>query len=204
MSDYIINRPDIGCFVQIFRGGVPKEIADDMLILLKDECTTRYSITVYGNTTMQPRTNVLYADDNISYMHYSTVDMPAKLWNPQMDYLRNFVSQGDFHPNSCLVNGYIEPKDRVGLHRDKEMEGNNTVCTVSFGGTRRFVFKPYKKSPIVDQLDVHDVELYHGDIVYMYGNTNIHYEHEIPAPRVKDTFDKSPRYSATFRQIPIR
>ena len=144
-------------------------------------------------------------------MDYSNSAIPSLGWREELEELRYLVSSDSFRPNSCLVNGYIDIEDRVGLHRDKDLfDGSNFVCTVSLGGTRRFIFRRWKgkipeskKVPEgVEIPEIVETELNEGDVVYMYGNTNFYFEHEIAKYRkTKDSFEYAPRYSCTFRVI---
>lgn len=202
-KEILFEYPEINSFCEIWRRVIPSEDCKTIYDILERDCTMRYPITVYGRETVQPRTNCVYADEHISEMNYSTATIPAIPWDPKIRELRDLVSTSEFVPDSCLVNGYILEKDTVGLHRDKYLkDGNNVVCTVSFGGSRRFIFKPYKKIQCPIELPTFETILNEGDVVYFYGDTNVYFEHEIPKYRkTKDNFEFAPRYSATFRQI---
>lgn len=184
----------------IFRKVVDKSL----LKRLKKYFTKKYPITVYGNKTVTPRTQLLFADEGIDSMNYSTTNIPSKSWTEDTIELKNIVKElstytrvKKFSPNSCLVNGYIEKKDKVGAHRDKNLkDGNDIVCTVSIGGTRRFTFRKYKENIIIK-----DIEVNNGDAIFIMGNLNNNYTHCIETHRQEDNFEFKPRYSCTFRNI---
>lgn len=188
----------------IFRSVVNNDLLKRLKKYFTKKCTKRYPITIHGNETITPRTQLLFADEGIDYMNYSTTQIPSKNWNDDLSELREVVKElatytrvGKFLPNSCLVNGYINPEDKVGAHRDKNLkDGNDIVCTVSIGGTRRFTFRKYKENKII-----HEIEVHNGDVVFMMGDINTDYTHSIEAYRQKDTFEFKPRFSATFRHI---
>ena len=203
MPESLINFPEINSYVVIYRNIVPPQECEILFKILERDCTIRYPITVYGRETIQPRTNCVYSDDGINEMKYSTATIKTIPWNNTVKSLRDSVSHDEFHPDSALINGYLNREDKVGFHRDKFLkDSNNTVCTVSIGGTRRFRFRPYKNISCPVQLpDKIETYLNNGDIVYMHGNTNIYFEHEIPSMRINERFEFYPRYSVTFRQI---
>ncbi len=199
----IINRKD--CYCYIFRNVVDENLCERIFDKLLRKCTKRYAITVFNREGITPRTQLLYADDIIKEMNYSTVKIPAKPWTEDMSILRDFCKDlihythiSSFKPNSCLINGYIEETDMVGAHRDKGLkDGNDIVCTVSLGGTRRFVFRDHKTKAIEA-----DVLLNEGDVVFMCGDTNKEFTHEIPKYRkTMDKWEFKERFSATFREI---
>lgn len=209
--EFLVHIPEINCFVEVFRNAIPKAKCEKILECVTEDCSHRYPIKVFDKIVEQPRCNCLYADDDISRMDYSNSSIPKQPWNDVMEDLRYLVSSETFHPNSCLVNGYIGLTDCVGLHRDKDLfDGNNFVCTVSIGGTRLFRFVPYT-GKISDKMRIPEgvelpkkIETYlnEGDVVYMYGNTNYYFQHEIA--KYRKTIDKyvfKPRYSCTFRVI---
>jgi alkylated DNA repair dioxygenase AlkB len=144
-------------------------------------------------------------------MDYSNSAIPAQPWHPKMDELKYLISSDTFHPNSALINCYERVTDHVSPHRDKDLfDGNNFVCTVSLGGTRLFRFTPYTgvisaKMKLPEGLELpKKIETYlnEGDVVYMYGNSNYYFQHEIA--KYRKTIDKyvfKPRYSCTFRVI---
>lgn len=203
--EFVINIPELNCFCIVYRCGVPADQIEDIKNCLIDDCTERYSITVFNNQTLAPRTNCFYADDGINGMKYSSTVIPAIPWKPPIQRLRDLVCRENFIPDSCLVNGYLNPKDKIGEHRDHKTDGvHNIVCTVSFGGSRFIKFRPYKPEweklsiPIPDPMEI---KLNECDIVYMYGNMNVFFTHEILNVRKKDNIVFEPRYSATFRVI---
>lgn len=195
--EYLINIPEKECYVLIYRNAISTDLCERLLNVLKVDCIHRYPNKVFGRITEQPRCNCLYADDDITQMDYSNSAVPSMKWNSEMLELKRLISSDNFNPNSCLVNGYITNIDMVGAHKDKNLlDGNNTVCTVSLGGTRLFRFKQ------CDTKDVIETYLNQGDVVYMYGKTNEYFTHEIPKYRKTiDKYEFKPRYSCTFRTI---
>lgn len=87
------------------------------------------------------------------------------------------------------------PEHNVGWHRDKGLKDDlNTIVTVSIGAPRKFKLRDYNTKKVC-----YDNYLYDGDIVVMFKETNINYEHSIAKAYKKD--DQSPRISFTFRVL---
>ena len=190
-----------GCYLKLYDNLLIQEELEDCLDVCEEYCVKRYPITVFGKKTIQPRTNCAFVDIETygDTVEYSTARIKAFQWHPTIFDVSKIVSTRSFQPNMCLVNGYIRKTDRVGAHRDKKLlDEFNTVCTVSLGGTRRMIFRPYDKN---SELETLEFEVRHGDVLYMRGRTNELYTHEIAQVRKKDTFPFEPRYSLTFREM---
>ena len=197
--EYIINLPEINCFVIIYRNVIKTE---EIFKVLERDCIVRHPITIFGKKLIQPRTNCLYANENIKEMKYSTATIQALPFPKVIEELKNTISISGFAPDSCLINGYLSELDNVGLHRDKNLkDGNDIVCTVSIGYSRKFRYVPYKKISCPIELKSYETILNNGDILYMYGATNTYFQHEILKYNKKDPYEFGPRYSATFRKI---
>jgi alkylated DNA repair dioxygenase AlkB len=194
-AEWILCDHTRGVYCMILRNEVPMEYCRMLYEDCYNYCVTQYPITVFGRQTMQPRLNCVFADDGITGMSYSNQRIPAYPWTPYLKWLRDFVNRDGFKSNSCLINGYITPDHTVGFHRDKDLrDGRNMVCTVSIGGSRRFVFREY-----ANHSNKVETYLHNGDVVYFWGNTNELLEHSILKPRKNE--DQRPRYSITFRVI---
>lgn len=210
-AEMFLRYPEVDVYVFVYRNVIPKSLCKKLREELEVNCDHRYPNRVFNNIGMQARTNCVYADSDITQMDYSSTSIPSMPWSENMAELKYLISSETFNPNSCLVNGYLEPTDYVPLHRDKDLfDGNNTVCTVSIGGSRCFRYKKYKKDlPHQYQLkddsfmsEEHETIVNEGDVCYMFGNANIYYEHEIRKYRkTKDPFPFDARFSCTFRYI---
>lgn len=209
--EFLINIPELNCYVEVFRNAISDDICEKVLAVVEEDCNHRFPNRVWNKTVLQARCNCLYADEDITQMDYSNSAIPAMPWRPEIEELRHLISSDTFHPNSCLCNAYVNVDDVVPLHRDKDLfDGNNFVCTVSLGGTRVFRYERYKgvipaDKKIPDGLvlpDRVDTLLNQGDVVYMHGNANFYFEHEVRKFRkTLDKFPFKPRYSCTFRVI---
>jgi alkylated DNA repair dioxygenase AlkB len=94
--------------------------------------------------------------------------------------------------NCVLANLYRNGNDSMSWHADNERElgPSPTICSVSFGATRRFVLKHKNTGQKVT------VDLEHGDVLVMGGMTQERWLHAIPKTSKK--VDR--RMNLTFRR----
>jgi alkylated DNA repair dioxygenase AlkB len=169
--------------------------SDDFLnSLLKNINWKQEPIKIFGKTVMQPRLTAWFADEGQSYS-YSGTTMQASDWTKDLLKIKAQVEETAFVKfNSALLNLYRNGNDSVGWHRDNEKElGDEPIIgSVSFGATRTFQLRDYKtKNHLIS------LELKHGSLVLMRGQTQTVWEHRIP----KTTKVTSPRVNITFRII---
>ncbi len=193
-TEYLIYDEETGCYVEIWRNVIPPDLCQRLITEFEQTCNVQYPMRRIhrqegqSEFILQPRCNCFYSDEEVEAMTYSLgAEVPRILWTPNVLELRNLItidpSKDDprfFYPDSCLINSYIEKKHHVGLHSDKYMQDeNNTVCTVSLGGTRifRYVLNDKNHSD-VDLPKKVETYLHSGDVVYFYGNTNEFYKHD--------------------------
>lgn len=152
-------------------------------------------ITVFGKTVPLPRLTAWYGEPEKSYT-YSGIEMHPEPWTCTLLEIKSRIEEiAGVKFNSVLLNKYRTGQDRVGWHSDDEPElGQNPVIgSVSFGETRRFVFKhKYKK-----ELNKPAIALTHGSFLLMKGRTQHFWQHQIP----KTTKVMKPRINLTFRVI---
>ena len=96
--------------------------------------------------------------------------------------------------NSVLLNLYRDGKDSVVWHSDDEPElgKNPEIGSVSFGATRRFMFRHKFKKELK-----FEIELTHGSFLLMKGVTQHFWQHQIP----KTNKLIQPRINLTFRKV---
>ncbi|GAB5418515.1 MAG: alpha-ketoglutarate-dependent dioxygenase AlkB [Crocinitomicaceae bacterium] len=151
------------------------------------------SIVLFGKQIAQPRLSALYGKPSTNYK-YSGKLFHAIPWEGELKEMAQQCAQicnTDF--NTGLFNYYRNGSDSMGLHADDEGElgMNPTIASVSFGGTRKMVFrKRQSKEKIV-------VPLYHGDLLIMKGALQHHWKHELP----KEKKVEDARLNITFRQV---
>jgi hypothetical protein len=95
--------------------------------------------------------------------------------------------------NSVLLNAYRDGNDSISAHSDQEIiPPNNEVYALSLGESRTMHFVS------LDKTDKHKIEIEHGDLLIMSGDTQQYYTHEIRKQPTK----KNLRVSLTFRCLP--
>lgn len=163
-----------------------------------------------GGKKKIPRKQVAYSDAGIVY-RFAGAEVPGKPWPdfliPIRDRLNTYLkAQGILPPDSpaalnyVLVNLYRDGEDYIGPHRDNEpdmvqvrtAEGKEetVIVSLSFGASRDFILQR------VDDITVkHSMNLQHGDLLIMRGDTNDYWKHSVP----KRLRVKTARYNLTFR-----
>jgi alkylated DNA repair dioxygenase AlkB len=92
-----------------------------------------------------------------------------------------------------LLNRYRDGADSVAWHSDREVASiaRPTIASLTLGVTRAFDVRPK-----ADRSRVVSVDLDHGDLVVMRGDTQANYEHRVG----KDPRARGERINLTFRQ----
>jgi alkylated DNA repair dioxygenase AlkB len=151
-------------------------------------------IRLFGKQVMQPRLTALYGNTDIPY-GYSGIEMQSHDWLVFLREIREKIektAQMDF--SHVLLNYYRNGQDSMGWHRDNEkvLGTNPIIASVSFGVPRKFQFRRYH-----DKSMKKEITLEHGSLLLMTGETQHHWEHQIPKTRLV----KGERVNLTFRKI---
>jgi alkylated DNA repair dioxygenase AlkB len=96
-----------------------------------------------------------------------------------------------------FVNRYRDGRDSVAWHGDHETDGK-VVASLSLGATREFDFRPKSESNLRPRMIA--LDLAHGDLVVMRGETQRYWEHRVR----KDPHVHEQRINLTFRQHHVR
>jgi alkylated DNA repair dioxygenase AlkB len=150
-------------------------------------------LQIQGKSVPLPRLTAWYGDAGYAY---SGIEMEPEAWTSTLLAIKarvEEVAQVSF--NSVLLNLYRNGQDSVSWHSDNEPELRRypAIASVSLGATRRFSFKHKHRK---DLKPIH-LDLPHGSLLLMQGNTQIHWLHQVP----KTTQLISPRINLTFRRI---
>ena len=163
--------------------------------LLHDKINWRQDkMKLYGKDINLPRKTAWYGDRNKSYT-FSGIHLNPEPWIPILLQVKERIEKAsEVKFNSVLLNLYRHGNDGISWHTDAEPElGENPVIgSVSFGGTRRFMFRHRQ-----DQTLKAEVELTHGSFLLMAGETQHFWQHQIP----KTSRQVEPRINLTFRAI---
>ncbi|WP_448121997.1 alpha-ketoglutarate-dependent dioxygenase AlkB family protein [Xanthomonas arboricola] len=180
------------------RGWFPRAQADALLQALLTQVQWEvHRIRMFGRTVDSPRLSSWMGDPDASY-RYSGTQFAPQPWLEVLQPLRTRLQAETGAPfNSVLANRYRSGNDAMGWHSDDEPElgARPLIASVSLGATRRFVFKHRDDAALKQTL-----ELGHGDLLLMAGETQRHYKHALP----RTAKPIGERINLTFRQIAPR
>ncbi|MEZ0470937.1 alpha-ketoglutarate-dependent dioxygenase AlkB family protein [Luteimonas salinilitoris] len=156
-----------------------------------------HRIRMFGRTVDSPRLSCWIGDPEASY-RYSGTRFEPRPWPQVLAPLRVRLREAasiDF--NSVLANLYRDGRDRMGWHSDDEPElgPRPTIASISLGAPRRFLLK--RRDGSGERLAL---ELPHGSLLLMRGETQRHYRHALP-PTARPV---GARINLTFRAIRTR
>ena len=150
-------------------------------------------VTMFGKTIVTARKIAWFGDAGLDYTYSGKTKSPLP-WSGLLTELKTMTEEKTGHRfNSCLMNLYHDGSEGMGWHRDNESSivKDSPIACVSFGAQRRFHFKHVETKERIT------VELGHGSLLLMAGETQTHWMHTLPKmARVKE-----PRVSLTFRQM---
>lgn len=155
-----------------------------------------HRIRIYGREVDSPRLSCWIGDEDATYV-YSRTRFEPHPWTLALIALRARVEAAcDTRFNSVLANLYRNGQDSMGWHSDNELElgPQPVIASLSLGAERRFRLKARRTD---DGREVHAIELGHGSLLRMAGDTQRHYLHDLP----KTSASVGPRLNLTFRQI---
>ena len=156
-----------------------------------------HRIRMFGREINAPRLSCWLGDPGAAYVYsrtrYEPNPWPAAL-RPVRERLREALG---IEFNSVLANRYRNGGDAMGWHSDDEPELGlrPVIASVSLGATRRFGVK--SRAQAGDHLAL---DLPHGSLLVMSGETQTHYRHSLP----RTSRAVGERINLTFRRIRLR
>lgn len=183
-----------------FPNFLASDSADEIFHQLLNEIPFQTShITLYGKTMPIPRLESWHGDQGIRYQ-YSGKTLVTQAWTPSLlmlkQRLETFCAQvfPTARFNSVLCNLYRDGSDSMGWHSDDEPElgQNPLIASISFGQVRPFKLQHKKDKELKWQVD-----LGHGSLLIMAGETQHHWRHHIP----KSNQPMQQRMNLTFRWV---
>src|SRR5579875_702430 len=118
-------------------------------------------------------------------------------WTPALSIVRDMIARHTATEyDYVFLNRYRNGHDAVAWHgdRDGSRDARLVVASLSLGATRAFQLRPKKDSGL--RYDPITVEVAHGDLIVMAGDTQLYWEHRVPRdPRITGE-----RLNVTFRQ----
>jgi len=190
----LITDADTGR-VELFSQALPAALADQCLAELLSELKwEQHQVRLFGRVLDCPRLSAWHADAGLSY-RYSGVRHRPSPWTPALLRIRDGlagITSARF--NGVLANLYRNGKDHVGWHADDEPELGPLpgIASVSLGATRRFHLRLRGKSNCGKSVD-----LQHGDVLIMSGNTQRFWQHQLAATARRVEL----RINLSFRKI---
>ena len=184
-----------GAEVALDPAWLPRTQADalfsDMLMAIPWEI---HRIRLFGREVDSPRRSCWIGDPGAAYTYSGTRFLPRP-WPAALRPVRKRLARElevDF--NSVLANLYRDGRDSMGWHGDAEAElgPRPVIASLSLGAVRRFVLK--SRSDPAQKLAL---ELPHGSLLLMRGDTQRNYRHALP----RTTRPVGARINLTFRRI---
>ena len=158
-----------------------------------------HRIRIFGREVDSPRLSCWIGDSDATYV-YSRTRFEPHPWSPALAALRVRVEQVcGARFNSVLANLYRNGRDSMGWHSDDEPElgAQPVIASLSLGAVRRFRLRPRRGDA---KRDVRAIELGHGSLLRMAGDTQRLYVHDLP----KTSAAVGPRLNLTFRHVMAR
>ena len=183
------------CQVTYAPAFLAKEPADALLRTLQQEAPfEREAPVVFGRARPISRASCAFGDPGVSY-RYSGIDRPALPWPPLVRAVKEQLEasqQSTF--NFVLCNLYPDGEAGLGWHSDdeKDLIQNADSASISLGATRDFYVRQRETHEVVVK-----VNLSHGSLLMMKGQTQRFYQHQVPKRARCD----APRINLTFRRM---
>jgi len=172
-----------------------------------------HRIKLFGREVDSPRRSCWIGDAGARYAYSGTRFEPHP-WPPALRPVRaRLVEETGIGFNSVLANLYRDGADYMGWHSDSEaaLGAQPLIASLSLGAVRRFVLKRREAGQRViaserirDRLEMPSagqdklaLELPHGSLLMMGGETQRHYKHALP----RTAKLVGARINLTFRRI---
>jgi alkylated DNA repair dioxygenase AlkB len=171
--------------VTLYRGWLSRGRADALLAHIRETASwVQERRKMYDRFVDVPREQAWLGDDR------------ERPFTPPLDAVRREL-ETLLATRFCyvLLNRYRDGNDSVAWHNDREAArmAAPTIASLTLGATRAFDIRPK-----ADPTRVVSIDLDHGDLIVMRGETQTHYDHRVRKdPRIADE-----RINLTFRQQP--
>jgi len=171
--------------VRLYRAWLAPARADALLAAIR--ATTEWTQErrkMYDRFVDVPREQAWFGDDR------------ERPFTPELDAVRrDLQTLTGARFSYVLLNRYRDGRDSVAWHNDREVESISrpVIGSLTLGATRAFDLRP--KSA---RRNLISIDLDHGDLLVMRGDTQRNWEHRI----AKDPRISGERINLTFRQQP--
>lgn len=146
---------------------------------------------MFGRPVPVKRQSCAYGETGLRYRYSGGVRV-ASPWTPELlPVVERVRARLGVYSNFVLVNLYPDGAAGLGWHADNERDivAGSPIASLSLGAVREFQVRLGRQGPAVLS-----TPLAHGSLLVMSGNTQTHYQHQVPkrvrvgAPRVNLTF----------------
>lgn len=188
-----IANADIVYYQSLFSQEQSNYFFNELLQTIKWQ---QHPVKLYGKILFESKLSAYYGDKSYRYSGFTREPLP---WHPILLEIKSIIeSTIEAKFNAVLLNQYRDGNDSIGWHSDnqKDLGLKPTIASVSFGATRRFVFR-YKQ----DHNQKIVLSLADGDLLVMAGETQKFWQHQIPKNTSKTAFKLKPRINLTYRLI---
>ena len=160
------------------------------------------NIIIAGRSIAIPRLQAWYGDPEAHYGYSGLALVPLPFLPSLLSIKQKIEGILQLEFNSLLANLYRDQRDSVGWHSDNEdgLGRNPAIASVSFGETRRFSLKPKNKNKNKNKSGTLHLDLGHGDLLLMAGNTQHLWQHQVG----KSQQICKERINLTFRKIYVK
>jgi len=171
--------------VRLYRSWLTAERADELLASIRAGTVwVQERRKMYDRVVDVPREQAWFGDDR---------DRP---FTPELARVRRELEAltGERFSH-VLLNRYRDGKDSVAWHNDHEVDHirHPVIASLTLGATRAFDLRPK-----ADRSRIVSIDLDHGDLIVMRGETQTNWEHRV----AKDRRISGERINLTFRQQP--
>lgn len=171
--------------VRLYRGWLAPDRADALLAsILRSTTWVQERRKMYDRFVDVPREQAWFGDDR------------DRRFTPELGRMRReleALTSARF--SHVLLNRYRNGSDSVAWHHDREVDhlARPVIASLTLGATRAFDLRPK-----ADRTKVISIDLDHGDLIVMRGDTQTNWEHRV----AKDRRIAGERINLTFRQQP--
>ncbi len=155
----------------------------------------QHRVRMFGREHLAPRLSCWIGDAGARYS-YSNVRYEPMPWPAALVVVREKLEACVGAPfNAVLANLYRDGRDAMGWHADDERELGTqpVIASLSLGASRRFSLRG--RGALAGSR--HTLELGHGSLLVMRGDTQKNYHHALP----RSAKVSAPRLNLTFRLI---
>lgn len=193
MKSIPLNLPDSN--IIYFPNFIGSQKADSYFEIFKNTIPWQQEdIKVYGKIYPQPRLTALYGNNEKTYSYSNIIMQPHQFTQELLEIKQDIETKTKALFTTCLLNLYRNGKDSNGWHADneKELGTNPVIASITLGQERFFHLKHRTQKELK-----HKLLLEHGSLLFMQGETQHHWLHQIP----KTAKPIGERINLTFRVI---